>query len=339
MAPGGGSSARSADDTTSSATAVVMASCDHPTDWNSATGTSATAATAHFERGDRLIASPTSPTYTASITMRPRISIGPALIPSARPTRTDAVCGRYGTGEPKVEKVSGVSSADAQRGTPVTGAAPPSGAVVGGSISSKSSNRSAPAPPNAMQVPEVRGLVRLDLVGQRRGQARAAEVGCPGSRRARGCRWRSGTSGRSARARRCRRTTGSRTRRTRPPRSRARGTCAAGCGRCRRARAAGDGRRGRRRARRSALVRRWCRWWSTGAVGRHRRGCRAVSRWCRRSARCTARGATPCWARSRGSGGRPSCRGCRRRAGRHRGGRRSRTAPRPARRSGRGSPR
>ena len=73
---------------------MVIASCDHPTDWNTATGTSATAQTAHSARGVRLMATPTAATYTASITMRPRISIGPALIPRARPRSTDAVCGR-----------------------------------------------------------------------------------------------------------------------------------------------------------------------------------------------------------------------------------------------------
>ncbi len=76
VTPSGGSSARSADDTTSTATAVVIASCDSDdADWNTATGISAAAASAHPPRGERRIANATIATYTASSTMRPATSM------------------------------------------------------------------------------------------------------------------------------------------------------------------------------------------------------------------------------------------------------------------------
>src|SRR3954470_14390086 len=103
----GGSSARSADDTTSNATALVKASGDSDdADWNTATGINATAHSAHLPRGERRIANATMATYAASITIRPAINIGPAPAPSARTTTIAAACGRYGTGEPKVENVT-----------------------------------------------------------------------------------------------------------------------------------------------------------------------------------------------------------------------------------------
>ena len=111
VTPSGGSSARNADDTTRIATAVVIASCDSDdADWNTATGISAAADSAHFARGERRIANATMATYTASSTMRPASSIPPTPAPNWRATKSVAACGRYGTGEPNVEKVTNVSS-------------------------------------------------------------------------------------------------------------------------------------------------------------------------------------------------------------------------------------
>ena len=105
--PSGGSSARSADDTTTSAIAVVNAS------WRSTTrsGTPPPAPTpprhnAHFERGDRAMAMATSATYMARTTKRATISIPSVSTPRLRVTNTDAACGRYGTGDGNVEKVT-----------------------------------------------------------------------------------------------------------------------------------------------------------------------------------------------------------------------------------------
>ena len=90
---------------------MVIASCDSDdADWNTATGMSAAAQSAHFARGERRIANATMATYTASSTMRPASSIAPTPAPSWRATKIVAACGRYGTGEPNVEKVTNVSS-------------------------------------------------------------------------------------------------------------------------------------------------------------------------------------------------------------------------------------
>ena len=56
---------------TKSETATVMASCDADTElWNSATGKSPAAQSAHFARDDRLIAAHTSAMETASVVNR-----------------------------------------------------------------------------------------------------------------------------------------------------------------------------------------------------------------------------------------------------------------------------
>src|SRR5436305_12243380 len=103
----GGSSARRAEETTRSATALVNASGDSDAaDWNTATGINAVATSATRPRGERRIANATIATYTASSTMRPAINIPPAPAPSSRATNSEPACGRYGTGEPKVENVT-----------------------------------------------------------------------------------------------------------------------------------------------------------------------------------------------------------------------------------------
>src|SRR3954447_12988344 len=103
----GGSSARNAEDATSSAIAVVKASCDtEGAAWNNATGSSPTAQNAHFERGVRAMATATIARYTARTVNRPMSSNPSVPSPSWRPTKIAADCGRYGTGEPNVEKVT-----------------------------------------------------------------------------------------------------------------------------------------------------------------------------------------------------------------------------------------
>src|SRR5215213_169749 len=107
VVPSGGSSVRNADDTTSSVMAVVNASCEiDDALWNTATGTRPAAHNAHFERGERAMATPTTATYIASTTNRATTSMASASKPRLRVTKTDADCGRYGTNDGNVENVT-----------------------------------------------------------------------------------------------------------------------------------------------------------------------------------------------------------------------------------------
>jgi hypothetical protein len=86
---------------------VVNASCEiDEALWNTATGASPAAHSAHFDRGARAMATATMAMYTASTVKRAASSMPSAPRPSCRVTNTAADCGRYGTGEGNVEKVT-----------------------------------------------------------------------------------------------------------------------------------------------------------------------------------------------------------------------------------------
>ena len=86
---------------------MVSASCDtEDADWNTATGSKPTAHSAHLDRGARRIASQTITNYAPSTANRSTMSMPSTLMPSCRVTNAAAACGEYGTGEPKVEKVT-----------------------------------------------------------------------------------------------------------------------------------------------------------------------------------------------------------------------------------------
>src|SRR3954453_10845651 len=101
------SARRSADDTTSNETAMVTASCEADADaWNNATGSSPTAQNAQRDRVARRIASHPIATYAASAARRDASTMPSMPAPAARARRIAAAWGRYGTGDPKVEKVT-----------------------------------------------------------------------------------------------------------------------------------------------------------------------------------------------------------------------------------------
>ncbi len=86
---------------------MVTASCEADAEaWNSATGSRPTAQKAHRDRVARRIASQTIATYAASAARRDASTIPSIPAPAARATRIAAAWGRYGTGDPKVEKVT-----------------------------------------------------------------------------------------------------------------------------------------------------------------------------------------------------------------------------------------
>ncbi len=87
--------------------AMVSASWDSDADaWNRATGMSPTAHNAHRDRVARRMANHTIATYTNSAASRDISSIPSKPTPTARATLIADACGRYDSGEPKVEKVT-----------------------------------------------------------------------------------------------------------------------------------------------------------------------------------------------------------------------------------------